>query len=182
METERVLVSAASPDRTGEDRDALFRSRLELSIEGAFRLAAAIVGPTGDPEDAMQDAIERAWRSRHALRDPGSFDAWFQRIVVNACRDRLRRMKSSPVFVAMGVGAARADDSADLAETTAQRDAVRIALDRLNVDQRIVIALRFFLDLEVDEIARRTDTRPGTVKSRLHRGLEQLRKAWEIDR
>jgi len=180
MEGERAGVATASGrDWARDQSDDVFRSRLERSIEGAFRLASAIVGPSADPEDAVQDAIERAWRSRRSLRDPDSFDAWFQRIVVNSCRDRIRRMKASPSFVAIDSRTDRADSSADLAASAAQRDALRIALDRLNPDQRICVALRFFADLEVDEIARRTGTRPGTVKSRLHRGLEQLRVAWE---
>jgi RNA polymerase sigma-70 factor (ECF subfamily) len=153
---------------------------LEHSVDSAFRLANVILGPTGDADDATQDAIERAWRSRHSLRDPQSFDAWFQRIVVNSCRDRIRRTKASPVFIVVEHDD-RPAGGADIATSAAQRDAVRAALDRLNSDQRIAIVLRYFLDLEVDEIARRTGTRPGTVKSRLHRGLEQLRDVWELE-
>jgi len=184
MESNQLLTTAArrATEQARYDADVLFRSRLEQSIDSAFRLAGAILGPAGDPEDATQDALERAWRSRASLRDAQSFDAWFQRIVVNSCRDRLRRRRGSPTFVEVDARSDRADASADPAAATAQRDALRTALDQLNVDQRIAIALRFFLDLEVDEIARRTGTRPGTVKSRLHRGLKQLRGAWETDR
>ena len=64
----------------------------------------------------------------------------------------------------------------------ASRDAIARGFARLNVDQRVVVALRFYLDLEVDEIARRVGTRPGTVKSRLHRALKTLRASWEQDR
>jgi RNA polymerase sigma-70 factor (ECF subfamily) len=45
----------------------------------------------------------------------------------------------------------------------------------LDDDLRTVVVLRFWADLTVDEIARRTGTRPGTVKSRLHRALGHMR-------
>jgi RNA polymerase sigma factor (sigma-70 family) len=61
---------------------------------------------------------------------------------------------------------------------TAERDALARALEQLSDDQRVVITMRFYLDLEVEEIARRLGTRSGTVKSRLHRSLRLLRAAW----
>ena len=179
MTNERVVSAKPASVESADDGDVFFGSSLERSVEAAFRLASVILGPSGDPEDATQDAIERAWRSRGTLRDPLAFDAWFQRIVINSCRDRLRRAKFTRAIVAKDSNAIELADGGDLAREAAQRDELRSALDRLNADQRIAIALRYFMDLEVDEIARRTGTRPGTVKSRLHRGLEQLRGAWE---
>lgn len=104
MEDERIAGAQTAYDRVKEDHDAFFRSRLEQNVDSAFRLAGVILGSSGDPEDATQDAIERAWRSRHTLRDPHSFDAWFQRIVVNVCRDRIRHVKSLPHFGAIDSG------------------------------------------------------------------------------
>jgi RNA polymerase sigma factor (sigma-70 family) len=49
------------------------------------------------------------------------------------------------------------------------------AMERLTPDQRVVLALRFYGDLSVDQIAARVGVRPGTVKSRLHRALLELR-------
>ena len=51
-------------------------------------------------------------------------------------------------------------------------------MEGLTPDQRIVLTLRFYADLSVDEIAARVGTRPGTVKSRLHRALRDLRLAF----
>ena len=172
--------------RDAADVDAVFRSHLEGALASGYRLASVILGNPADAEDATHDAIERAWRSRSSLRELERFEAWFQRIVVNACRDRVRRRRSMPVFVEVRPTDAPAGGSArsmrDPFADTAERDAVRAALSRINVDQRAVVAMRFYLDLEIDEIARRLGTRPGTVKSRLHRGLKTLREAWEIER
>src|ERR1035437_7142225 len=63
------------------DRDALDR---------AYRDATPILGDPADAEEATHDAALRAWHRFGELRDPTRFDAWFGRILVNACRDRQR--------------------------------------------------------------------------------------------
>ena len=184
MTNEHVLIAAKADElleSAASSADARLRSQLERSLAGAYRLASVILGNPSDAEDATQDALERAWRARDRLRDEDRFDAWFQRIVVNACRDRLRRRRSTPIFTSISEASAGASTgyASDPAAGNAERAALSSALDRLNADQRIAVAMRYFLDLEVDEIARRVGTRPGTIKSRLHRGLNQLRRAWE---
>lgn len=169
-----------------ESAETWFREQLEASVENGYRLAAVILGDAVEAEDVTHDALERAWRARRSLRDPERFSAWFGRILVNACRDRLRRRRSTPVLVSLDSVGARANTATEMALTDphggdAQRDALRRALDRLGPDQRIVIVLRFFLDLEVEAIADRLGMRPGTVKSRLHRGLRELRAAWDAN-
>ncbi|MDQ3938637.1 MAG: sigma-70 family RNA polymerase sigma factor [Chloroflexota bacterium] len=177
-----------APVKVISGSDAIFRSRLEASLDGGYRLAAVILGDRRDAEDATHDAAERAWRSRSSLRDVDRFEPWFQRIVVNTCRDRMRRRRAAPAFVSVDAVRARgsairsADQGGDPYAGAVERDALRHALGQLNPDQRIVVAMRFYLDLEIEEIARRLATRPGTVKSRLHRALKQLRAAWAAPR
>lgn len=180
--SEQEVAVAAEP--VGASRDDWFRKRLELSVDGSYRLAAVILGDAREAEDVTHDALERAWRGRTGLRDPSRFDAWLSRILVNACRDRLRRRRRAPRLISIHAGGPGAAGSmepraADPFAGEGQRDALLRALHRLVPDQRVVIALRFYEDLEVDEIARRLGTRPGTVKSRLHRGLRALRAAWD---
>lgn len=183
MSNQRVLL--ASAEGTVDDvidADDIFRWRLENSVAAGYRLAAVILGNHADAEDAAQDAVARAWQSRGRLRDAEHFDAWFQRIVVNACRDRLRRRRTGPRFLSISARDEQVSVMDDPAGASVARAALSGALDLLNPDQRIAIVMRFYLDLEVDEIARRLGTRPGTIKSRLHRGLKQLRVAWEGER
>jgi RNA polymerase sigma-70 factor, ECF subfamily len=123
------------------------------------------------------DAIERAHRSIGQLRDESLFQAWFDRIVVNACRDRLRRrriVRIVPIDAAGDRSTERDPFAAFL-----QRDAALRALDVLPPDERTVVILRFWADLQVDEIARRVDIPAGTVKSRLHRALGRMREILE---
>ena len=125
-------------------------------------------------EDATHDAAVLAWQRWSSLRDPERFPAWFQRILVNVCRDRMRRRHLRQVV----------SEPADLRGPdpfagSAERAALRQALDRLTPDHRTVIVLRYDADLSVDEIAERTGERAGTVKSRLHYALSSLRAAYD---
>jgi RNA polymerase sigma-70 factor (ECF subfamily) len=155
---------------TPKERLALL-ARPEL--DRAYRLAGVILGNASDAEDAVGDAIERAHRSIDQLRDPGQFQVWFDRIVVNACRDRLRRRRL-PIE-----GAGERPLDRDPFMSVIEGDAALRALRPLPADERVVIVLRFWADLPVEEIARRLGVPAGTVKSRLHRALARMRE--ELD-
>jgi len=142
----------------------------------SYRLATLILRDQDEAEDATQEAIVRAWSSWGTLRDIGRFDAWFDRILVNVCRNRMRHARTIHV-VAL-------DDSfqlpaADAHGATIARLALEPAFARLTPEQRIIVVLRFWRDLSVDDIAERLSVPPGTVKSRLHYTLKSLRGAIE---
>lgn len=75
---------------SGAERAAAFSEPLDRSLDRSYRLAATILGNQQEGEDATHDAALRAWTAVPSLRDPAKFDAWFQRILVNVCRNRLR--------------------------------------------------------------------------------------------
>jgi RNA polymerase sigma-70 factor (ECF subfamily) len=165
------------------DRTASFRQLAEDHLDGAYALATVILGDRGEAEDATHDAIVKAWRAWPSLRSADAFTPWFQRILVNCCRDRLRqrsrraRLDGRPA--AQKVDHERPAGDADPYARTAERDAIEGALQGLNPDERIAVALRYFLDLPVDAIATRLGVPIGTVKSRLHRGIDHLRAAYD---
>ena len=150
------------------------------ALDRAYRTARIILLDAAEAEDATHDAALSAWRRFGELRDPERFEAWFGRILVNACRDRLRVRRRLPISIdVVPVGSLdrrRAPDPGDLVGTS---DALREALRHLRPEHREVIALRYQADLTVNEIAARTSTRPGTVKSRLHYALRHLRSSVE---
>ena len=105
------------------------------------------------------------------MRDPARFEQWFDRILVNSCRNRLRHVSrwrttdiSAEVAIATGDPFGQAHD----------RDVLGAALATLSADHRMVVALRYYRDLPVEEIASRLDIPAGTVQSRLHYALERL--------
>jgi RNA polymerase sigma-70 factor (ECF subfamily) len=156
-------------------RDEAFRRLADRHLAAAYRLARAILHDHAEAEDATQDAFLRAWQKWSTLRDVTRFEHWFDRILVNTCRNRLRKEARARLHIPRAETGV-ADDPAQL---TTRHAVIGAAFDTLDADHRIVIALRYFSDLTVDQIARRTGLRAGTVKSRLHYGLRRLHAAMD---
>lgn len=162
--------AAAAPTT---ERGRAFLRLANERLDAAYRLARAILRDPTEAQDATHDAFVQAWRKWSTLRDPAAFDAWFDRILVNTCRDRLRsgrwqaRDISDEVALLAGDAFAQTDDRAVLGN----------ALAALSPEQRVVVALRYFRDLPVDEIASRLGIPAGTVQSRLHYALKRLHAA-----
>jgi RNA polymerase sigma-70 factor, ECF subfamily len=150
------------------------------ALDRAYRTARLILLDPAEAEDVTHDAALAAWRRFGELRDPERFDAWFGRILVNACRDRLRARRRLPI----NIYTARVDPidqgpGADPTEAIARLDLLRDAFKSLSPEHREVVALRFYADLTVEQIAERTGARVGTVKSRLHYALRHMRAGVE---
>jgi len=169
MTDEGVMVREEVPDRA-----RTFERLSEDQLSASYRLAAVLLRDRIEAEDAVQDALVRAWRGWPRLRDPARFESWFQRILVNGCHDRLRQRKHWA-----RVAQLPERSGPDEHGRSDERAALRQALESLSVDQRVVVVLRYFGDLTMEQIAERTDSRVGTVKSRLHHGLRALRAAYE---
>ena len=159
-----------------EEREGGFTPILGIELDRAYRVAGRILGNSADAEDAMQEALERAWASRHTLRTPAAARGWFWRILVNGCRSRLRKRRSQPV---RDISEAIDSRVSDPFLATLERDVVGRAMRVLNDDQRVTVALRYWGELTVPEIADRMRVPEGTVKSRLHSAMAALRRELE---
>jgi len=165
-----------------DDRATAFRGLVGPALDAAYRRAAVLLANRIEAEDAVHDAAERAWRSWGSLRDPASFEAWFGRILVNVCRDRLRRRRRVAIVEA-AVPPPEAEDTSSTAAISRIGETERVldALAGLSPDERIAVVLRYESDLTVPEIARLTGAREGTIKARLHHALRKLRVRLEAD-
>ena len=163
----------ATTDRRSDARASRFLTAARPSLDRAYRLAGLLLSNATEAEDAVQDALEIAWQSFDRLRDPARFGPWFDRILVNGCRDRLRR-RGTVRFIA--ITAEHDPAGRDPFQAFIELDALLRGLDRLSGDERAVVVLRFWADLPLEEIADRLDWPLGTVKSRLHRALGRLRE------
>ena len=165
----RMAVGAAESARR-----AAFANLVDRDLDRAYRIAGVILGNGPDAEDATHDAVVQAWQSFARLRDSTRFDQWFQRILVNVCRDRLRKRRRSPIT------------ELDLAGSRTVADGFggvddRLALDRaytrLSPDQAITVVLRFHMDLALEDVASLMSVPVGTVKSRLHAAMAAMHLA-----
>ena len=152
---------------------AAFAEIIRPHYDSAFRLAYGLLHDTGEAEDAVQDAAFKAWRHLGNLRDGASLRPWFLGIVANQCRDVSRSawwsvLKMEPP-----------DQSAsptDIAEAIDLRRAVR----RLNHDERLVLVLRYYLDMPFEEIATTLGISIKAARSRVERAVHRLRPIVQV--
>ena len=143
----------------------------------ALRVATVVLGDQSDADDVVQGASERAWRAITSVEPERGFRAWFLRIVANSARNHRRawwrRRRAELRVAARPLG--NVTDPLDDTITAGEREVVVTALNRLATQERLVIALRHFEQLNEQEMAAVLDCPPGTVKSRLSRAMSRLR-------
>lgn len=154
------------------ERRIAFHRLADQRLDQCYRLATTVLGDEAEAQDAVHDAFVTAWRKYDTLRDPARFEAWFDRVVVNACRDRMRRRRRQWV---KDLSEWKDTGAPDPTDPIADRIVVRRALNQLQADDRIVLALRFYRDMKVDDIADVMGINPRAASSRLHRAEERLR-------
>ena len=163
----RMEVELAEPFETGRLADLYLRHG-----DDATRLAFLLTGDRALAEDLAQVAfVKLAGRLVH-LRDPGAFDAYLRRTVVNLANSHFRRKRLERAYLRRERGSARLDDSPP---DPGPRDELWIAMKRLTPRQRAAIVLRYYEDLSEQRVAEILNCRPGTVKSLVSRGLAILR-------
>jgi RNA polymerase sigma-70 factor (ECF subfamily) len=165
-----------TPSATGSGQAAAFRRLADQHLDAAYRLARAILRDSTEAQDATHDAFVQAWRKWSTLRDQSKFDQWFDRILVNTCRNRLTRNRR---FAARDISDELEAATADEFRASDDRDAIGRAVATLSPDQQVLIALRYFRDLPIDQIAVRLGVPAGTVQSRLHYALKKLQAVIE---
>jgi RNA polymerase sigma factor (sigma-70 family) len=169
MEGQLVVAVAKGPRASIADE---YEVVARANVHAAYQLAGYILGDAMEAQDAVQDALVKAWRNWLSLRQLDSFEPWFRRILVNVCRDRLRRHRTLQI---VDLTAAANVASDDMFATMFEDDSVARAVTRLSPDYRIVIALRYWHDLSLEQVAGTLGVPLGTAKSRLHYALAALR-------
>ena len=123
--------------------------------------------------DAVQEASIRAWTNLRGLRDPNRFDAWLNRLIVNACLDLARRRRSRVFEVELTP--LHDPPTPDTSSRVADALYVERMLAGIDPAQRAVVVLHYYLDLTLPETAAALGIPEGTAKSRLHRALDAMR-------
>jgi RNA polymerase sigma-70 factor (ECF subfamily) len=142
-----------------------------------------VMGTEDEARDLCQEAFLKAYRALGGFKREARFSSWLYQIALNLCRDRLRRRRGrtmvsletlEPDALSVGVGKRR-PSPLELVEADALSRAVADAVSELPDEQREVIVLKEYQDLTFLEIAEILDVPLSTVKTRLYRGLGQMR-------
>ena len=170
---ERRLVAAAR----GGDR-AAFRCLYEQSKERVYNIAFYWFGDHLLAEDILQTVFLKAYRGLGSFRLESSFSTWVFRIAINECQNQKRRHSPEYVPIEEILGGAKepgAEPISDREHLARERQSIiGQALMELSPKLRAVVVLKYMEDLSYEQIADILGCAPGTVASRLNRGLAEL--------
>jgi RNA polymerase sigma-70 factor (ECF subfamily) len=157
------------------DKEALIKLVMDKKSE-YYKLAYVYLGNKDDSLDAMEDTILILYENIKRLKNPEAFYSWSKTILVNCCKSIIRRNKRV-------IPVDKHEETAYMDNYDAKEQGIDIAraMEKLNINQREAIKLRYFMDMDYESISEITNTPVGTVKSRISIGLEKLRKVFGGD-
>lgn len=171
---ERRLVEQAM--RGDEEAFDMLVGQLGNSL---YSVARRILRDTTLAQDATQQALLDTWRNLPRLKDPERFEAWAYRLLVNACHAEARRERRHRGSLRL------LPHDEPMVPDSASRIAIQDQLDRafhgLSVEHRTVVVLIHYQGMTPTEAAETMGTPVGTVRSRLHYALANLRAALDAD-
>ena len=148
-------------------KEVLVRSILLENYESYYRLAFSYVHQEADAMDIVQEGACKAMAKARSLREERFAGTWVYRIMINTAKDYLKKYERER-------GTLRLDMAAP--EKSGVDLELREAVDRLPMQEKTLIILRFYEDKPLAEIAEILQENLNTVKSRLYRTLEKLRR------
>jgi RNA polymerase sigma-70 factor (ECF subfamily) len=157
-----------------------FTALIGGSLQRWYSAARLILRRDDLAEDAVQEALVKAWVAIRGLRDPDRFDAWVHRLLVHACY-RAARLESGRRNVEVRELEMDGPRLPDAQHALAMRDLLERGFRQLSPDQRAVLVAHYYLDLSDTAAAEALDIPTGTLKSRLNRATVALRAALEAN-
>ena len=172
MSIDRAQSALVERARRGDG--AAFADLIQPVYRRAVRLAFALLHDLDEAEDAVQESAIKAWRKVGNLDAGSPLPPWFLGIVANQCRS-VRRTKW---------WTSRTDERPPELETGSLDIAggldLRRALIRLGYEQRLILVLRYYMDMPFEEIALTLAISPKAARSRVERAVNQLRPMLRI--
>ncbi|MGE7768737.1 RNA polymerase sigma factor SigW [Peribacillus sp. NPDC096540] len=163
-----------------------FGEIVELYKDKVFQICFRMLGNRQEAEDLAQEAFVRAFVNIRSFNIQMKFSTWLYRIATNLCIDRLRKKKPDYYLDAEVSGTdglnMYSQIASDLAkpevevESLELQETIQVEIMKLPEKYRSVIVLKYIEELSLKEISEILDLPVGTVKTRIHRGREALRK------
>ena len=162
------------------DQDA-FARLVQAYQKPVYNLCLRMVSNPTDAEDLAQEAFVKAWRGLRFYKHEAAFSTWLYRLTSNVCIDFLRRQKKTvSLTVEEDAPDLEVPDAAPLPEEQVlnkeKQHAVAAAMAQLEEEYRLALTLRVVDDLTYEQIAEVLGIKLGTVKSRIARARERMRK------
>ena len=148
--------------------DEEFYNNIQDNKEQFYRIAYSYLGSKQDSLDAIQEVTYRSYKNLDKLKNNKYFKTWFIRILINYCIDQRKKNKKTVKLY---------KDFEDMSFNYIDKIEVHDIVNRLKAKYREIILLKYFEELTIREISDVLDIPEGTVKTRLSRGLNKLRKS-----
>jgi RNA polymerase sigma-70 factor (ECF subfamily) len=151
-----------------------------------YNIAYRMMGNTYDADDMAQEALIKAFKSIHQFKANAKFSTWLYRIVMNTCKDELRKRKDVTVPLEEQLDAL-ADDKEEkydpliIYEKKELKGKIQMALNKLSNDGKEVIVLRDIMGYSYDEIGEMLEIPIGTVRSRISRNRIMLKNILQAE-
>lgn len=155
----------------GHVSERAFTDLIAPLMHPAYGLARAMLHDSAAAEDAVQEALLRAWRKVERLDDQSRLRPWFLGIVANECRNARRKRWITRVRIGLPIGLATSSHE----DRSVRRQDLLHALRRLGHKDRLVVSLYFYLDMPLDEVAAVMGTSVAAARRRLYRAIARLR-------
>ncbi|MDO4355325.1 MAG: RNA polymerase sigma factor [Clostridia bacterium] len=147
-----------------------FSRRVRACTGRLWRISYSILRNGADCDDALQEALLRAWRGIRSLKQPEFFDTWLTRILINECRRVLRRRGNQP----QALPEALAEE-----EAPSSNPVLRDAILALPVPLRVPLVLHYLEGYTIKEVSQMLNLPVTTVNWRLHSARKQIRDEWK---
>ena len=175
--------------KTGKGNELAFEQLVKQYEKMVYNLCLKMVEDREEAFDLSQEAFIKAWHAISLFQFDSKFSTWLCRITTNVCIDHLRKQKKRRNLSLTSLDdedntyeheiADSEFDPAVMAERTAQREAVQAAFRQLPEKDRLILSLRAVEDMSYQEIGEALDLNPGTVKSRIARAREKIRRSFD---
>ena len=138
-----------------------------------YRVSMSYLSNVEDAADAVQDTLAKAWEKRNILLQPEQFKPWVMRILVNQCKDVLRKRRKRSFYPL--------EENTASVEMPEPQPPVMNAINTLKPEWRIVVVLHYVDGYSVQEIASSLGVPLGTVKTRMHSARKRLKQTLLVE-
>ena len=171
------------------ESDKIFNKLLDNHGQKALGLAIKMLGTYDEANDAVQDALLKAYENKSKFRSESSFKTWFTSILLNICKNKLKKKKllnlifkqsydNGKNYILSAIDNNNKNPELSYSDKQFTEDLLK-KLDCLSINQKSVFILRFFEDMTVPEIAQVLKQKQGTVKIHLHRALQKIKNKFK---
>jgi RNA polymerase sigma-70 factor (ECF subfamily) len=155
-----------------------FESLVKADFSRLYRVARGVLGDPHLAEDATQQAFVEIWRDIPRLRDSAKYEGWSYRLLVRVCYAEAKRRPDGETSIETH---ASEPVSADAYVTVADRDVLERGMQRLSMDHRVVLVLRYLLGMTPEKVAETLGISRWTVYARSDRALKAMRAVLEAE-